>query len=145
MFSALEEDKALTSWPFVSEFTHITALKTFYCFGPTGFLEGGAYPPRAEPVYPFSGLSEVHSGFGEIPNSWCSGSQIKRPYCVSHPQHPAAVDQFGRSHWRALYLIDSYTISNRVVTSTECSKYVCSTRDHEAAGLNVLKGRVKGK
>lgn len=58
---------------------------------------------------------------------------------------PAAVDQFGRSHWRALYLIDSYTISNRVVTSTECSKYFCSTRDHEAAGLNVLKGRVKGK
>lgn len=41
MFPALEEDKALTSWPFVSEVTHITALETFHCFGPTGFLEGG--------------------------------------------------------------------------------------------------------
>lgn len=37
----LEEDKALTSWPFVSEVTHITALEAFHCFGPAGFLEGG--------------------------------------------------------------------------------------------------------
>lgn len=88
MSPALEEDKALTSWPFVSEFTHITALKTFHCFGPTGFLEGGVHAFTAEPLCKFSGLTEVHSGFGKIPNSWCYGPQIKGQYCVSHPHHP---------------------------------------------------------
>lgn len=28
------------------------------------------------------GLTETHSGFGIIPNSWCSGPQIKGHCCV---------------------------------------------------------------
>lgn len=115
MFPALEEDKALTSRLFVSEFTHITALKTFHCFDPTGFLEGGVYPFTAEPLCKLPGLTEVHSGFGKIPNSWCYGPQIKghyQPLSAILTIHEA-MDQFGRSHRRALYLIDSYKISNR--------------------------------
>lgn len=77
MFLALEDNKALTSWPFVSEFTHITALKTFHCFDSTGFLEGRIYAFTAEPLCKFSGLTKVYSGFGKIPNSWCYSLQIK--------------------------------------------------------------------
>lgn len=38
MLLPLEEDKALTSWPFVSEFTHITALKTSTVLAPLALL-----------------------------------------------------------------------------------------------------------
>jgi hypothetical protein len=65
----------------------------------------------AEPVLILD-LTQVHSSFGKVPNSWCFGPQIKGHYYISLLTNHAVMNQFGRSHWRALYSVDSYKISN---------------------------------
>lgn len=145
MFLALEEDKALTSWPFVSEFARITTLKTFHCVGPTDFLKGGVYALAAEPLCKFSGLTEVHFGFGKIPNSWCYGPQIKvRPVSASLIVHAAMANSKGATG--GLCTEESYEIRNRELRPLLNAQSISTHPEtHEAAGLDVLKSRVKGK